>query len=159
MEEIEFDNYSIGDIIEYQWDFNNDGTIDSYDEFPIFTYQDTGYYSVSLTVVGQDSSNTFLRENYVHVIDTSTIIIENNKELSKVIYYPNPFSDNLIIKVSNNNYNQIEIYNNMGEMIKMISSGSNTITWEGNNDKGQKCLPGIYYIKVNNSANKVILTK
>lgn len=157
MDEIEFDNYSIGDIIEYQWDFDNDGTIDSFDEFPVFTYQDTGYYSVKLSVVGQDSLNIFVRENYIHVIDTSTNVIENNKELHEVILYPNPFSDNIIIK--NNGYKHVEIYNNIGEQIKKISSGNNTITWDGNNTNGRKCSPGIYYLKINNSVHKVILTK
>ncbi len=159
MDEIEFDNYSIGDIIEYQWDFDNDGVVDSYEEFPVYTYQDTGYYSVALTVVGQDSSNTFIRESYIHVIDTSTNIISNIEELSNVLLYPNPFSDDLIIKIRNNHQNYVEIYNNTGELIKKISSVNKIITWNGKNNIDQECPSGIYYLKVNNSIHKVVLTK
>ncbi len=159
MNEVEFDNYSFGDINEYQWDFENDGIIDSYEEFPVYTYQDTGYYSVKLTVVGPDSSNTFIRENYIHVIDTSTNIVSNDGELSEVLLYPNPFSKYLIIKINNNYQNQVEIYSSIGELIKIISSKTKTISWDGKNIEGQKCLPGIYYLKIDESVHKVILTK
>ena len=54
---VDFCNFSIGDIQQYEWDFDNDGIIDSYDETPTWIYQDTGYYSARLTITGPDSSN------------------------------------------------------------------------------------------------------
>jgi subtilisin family serine protease len=50
---INFSNQSIGDnvtITSWQWDFNNDGIIDSYEENPVFTYSEPGKYTVSLTI-------------------------------------------------------------------------------------------------------------
>ncbi len=51
---VQFSNYSVGEIISYEWDFDNDGTIDSYEQNPEFTYQDTGYYSVKLIIHDQE---------------------------------------------------------------------------------------------------------
>ncbi len=44
-----FKNASLGDIVEYHWDFG-DGVY-SYEENPSHTYADTGYYAVCLTTV------------------------------------------------------------------------------------------------------------
>ncbi|OQX72227.1 MAG: hypothetical protein B6D61_14540 [Bacteroidetes bacterium 4484_249] len=93
---IEFSNFSIGEIQEYQWDFDNDGVIDSYEEFPVHIYQDTGWYSVKLSVVGTDSINSFIKPNYIHIIDTTTIIKDNLFE--EIAVAPNPFKDRLTIK-------------------------------------------------------------
>ena len=90
---VEFSNFSIGDIIEYQWDFENDGIIDSYEEFPTHIYQDTGYYSVKLSVVGQDSTNIFIKENYIHVLDTITNSPDFNYQ--EINTFPNPFNDKI----------------------------------------------------------------
>lgn len=117
IEPIEFSNFSIGDIQEYQWDFDNDGFIDSYDEYPVYTYQDTGYYSVSLTVVGQDSSNTFIKENYIHVIDTTTYI--NEKHHSSVKVSPNPVNNKLSIRFNrSDSYYKVSIFSLQGEKLK-----------------------------------------
>ena len=159
LSEVEFDNFSIGDLMEYQWDFENDGNVDSYEEFPVHYYQDTGYYSVRLTVVGQDSSNTVIKENYVHVIDTSTFI--NQPDLTEVKIFPNPFSKELIILVDNqiNMCRKIEIYNNRGEIVNEISPVGQNNVWDGRNNAGQKCTSGIYYLKINHSVYKVIIAK
>ena len=111
-EPVEFSNFSIGEITEYQWDFENDGIIDSYDEFPTHIYQDTGYYSVKLSVVGQDSTNSFLKENYIHIIDTITSNPDLNYQTINI--YPNPFSDKISIE-TRPNFEMIEIYDLNGK--------------------------------------------
>ncbi len=80
---VDFCNFSIGDIQQYEWDFENDGIIDSYEETPSWTYQDTGYYSVRLTITGPDSSNTFVKENYIHVYNLTGI--DNNHKKKPLI--------------------------------------------------------------------------
>ncbi|MEM6297621.1 MAG: PKD domain-containing protein [Bacteroidota bacterium] len=42
--------------VSYAWDFQNDGTIDSEMENPMFTYDEAGAYSVKLTVIGADGT-------------------------------------------------------------------------------------------------------
>lgn len=116
---VEFSNFSIGEIQEYQWDFDNNGTIDSYEEAPTYIYQDTGWYSVKLSIVGIDSTNTFIKENYIHIIDTTTQI--NEKTVSEIIVSPNPVNDKLSIQFKNSNSNyEIAIYNVQGEKMKKI---------------------------------------
>lgn len=59
------------DYSEWQWDFDNDGTIDSYEQNPQFVYQypdfDFGQYSVSLTAINDDISYTITKENLINL--------------------------------------------------------------------------------------------
>jgi len=146
---ISFCNYSVGDIQSYEWDFDNDGVIDSYDAEPEYTYQDTGYYSVKLTIYDNDGSDEFLRENYIHVKDPNAIdeeidhsgIILNNK--------PNPFKNNTSISYEiplNMHTVFIEIYNIKGQLINNIpiDSECNSFNWDA-----EKLSSGIYLYKLN----------
>lgn len=47
---VTFRNQSTGTIERYEWDFNNDGTIDSSEFEPMHTFVESGLYTVSLTV-------------------------------------------------------------------------------------------------------------
>lgn len=49
---VNFTDQSVGhpEITNWEWDFNNDGIIDSYEQHPQWTYTDPGEYYVSLTV-------------------------------------------------------------------------------------------------------------
>ncbi len=42
-------------VLQYEWDFENDGLIDSYEENPTWTYPDIGDYSVKLIITSQDT--------------------------------------------------------------------------------------------------------
>ena len=53
--EIQFTDQSLGEIDEWQWDFNNDGVVDSTLQNPLHIYYEAGTYSVNLTV-----RNTYL---------------------------------------------------------------------------------------------------
>jgi len=64
---IEWCNFSIGENASYEWDFDNDGIIDSNEEKPVYIYEEPGIYSVKLSVVGSDSTNSFLKEDYITV--------------------------------------------------------------------------------------------
>ncbi len=54
-------------IVSWQWDFNNDGTIDSEEQNPEWTYTEPGTYSVSLTVSDGVNEDTELKEEYITV--------------------------------------------------------------------------------------------
>jgi len=64
---VAFTNSSGGEISSYQWDFDNNGSIDSVDENPVWTYNEPGDYSVSLTVTDGTVSNSITKENYISV--------------------------------------------------------------------------------------------
>ncbi len=158
---VEFFNFSIGDIQEYQWDFENDGTIDSYEENPIFIYADTGWFSVKLSVVGLDSTNTFVKEDYIHVIDTLTTIISVGEELREVKIYPNPAHQSFSIDFSacNSGTLLIELYSVNGRKVQsksaMHKSGINRISFDIPTDEGNKLPPGLYIVKLSSGSSEI----
>ncbi|MBC8385957.1 MAG: T9SS type A sorting domain-containing protein [Candidatus Cloacimonetes bacterium] len=149
---VQFSNYSVGEVISYEWDFDNDGTIDSNELEPEFTYQDTGYYSVKLIIHDQDGTDEFLREDFIHITDGSGIEDENiqysieNFQLSN---YHNPFNPHTTI-----NYelpdgkvrSEIFIYNIRGQLIETlpIYNTKTSVNW-----KPEDCSSGIYFYKLN----------
>ena len=147
---VHFTDLSSGENLNYwEWDFDNDGTIDSYEQNPEYTYQDTGYFSVSLTIhtLQLDSATKF---NYIHVTENSSCdegIINNQK--IELICQPNPFRNNteIFFKLPNDIRNtQIEIYNIKGKVIENIpiDSESNSVNWAAEN-----LYSGIYLYKLN----------
>lgn len=47
---VNFSDYSDGSPGVWEWDFNNDGIIDSYDQNPTFVYENPGTYTVKLII-------------------------------------------------------------------------------------------------------------
>jgi len=52
-----FTNQSIGDITSYEWDYQNDGVVDSTETSPTFTYNSIGDFTAKLTAIGPGGSN------------------------------------------------------------------------------------------------------
>jgi hypothetical protein len=157
---VEFCNFSIGDIQQYEWDFDNNSSIDSYEESPFWTYQETGYYSVKLTITGTDSSNIFLKENYIHVVKTTGM---NETPQPEFLYYPNPFGNYIIFDFVHDHYaRKISIFDILGNQITTIRkpSGTGKVFWDGTDGNGARCNPGIYFVKIEGNAfsKKILLT-
>ncbi len=66
---VQFTDLSIGNPISWQWDFENDGTIDSYDQNPNWIYNEVGTYTVSLTVSDGTDEDTEIKEDYITVYE------------------------------------------------------------------------------------------
>ena len=82
-------------ISSWQWDFDNDGTIDATTENPQYLYTQKGTYSVKLIVSNGVTTDTLLREDYITVSGPSGVEIidsevPNSFSLSQ--NYPNPFN-------------------------------------------------------------------
>jgi len=67
--EVHFGNFVLGTVDSFEWDLDGDGSIDSTEPTPTWTYADTGSYNVSLTVTVDTLSLTELKENYIRVFD------------------------------------------------------------------------------------------
>jgi len=161
--DVQFYSYSIGDINTYEWDFNNDGIVDSYEENPVYTYTDTGWYSINLTVYDNFDTNSFVREDYLYVYELTGIENEFCNNDNKIQCFPNPFSKQITFNLPYNlepEINEMAIYNNAGTIVKIIKSKDQRIIWDGTNISGNKCLPGVYYITCKNRkySSKVLLT-
>ncbi len=65
--EVQFTDQSSGEITDWEWDFDNDGTVDSTEQSPSYTYETPGTYTVSLTVTGPGGSDTEIKTDYIEV--------------------------------------------------------------------------------------------
>jgi len=163
---VQFTDLSSGENIQtWEWDFNNNGTIDSYEQNPEYTYQDTGYFSVKLCIQYGPIEDGFIRTNYIHVTDNNGI--NDNSDLNASITilnnFPNPFSNSTTIsynKTTNLHEEvQICIYNIKGRLIKTLpittsqiiynQSLITNISWNGKDESGKKVSSGIYFYKLN----------
>ena len=66
-EEIQYTDISTGNPTSWEWDFDNDGTIDSYDQNPVWTYLQAGDYDVTLTISNNDFTNTITKTNFISI--------------------------------------------------------------------------------------------
>jgi PKD repeat protein len=64
---VRFTDASAGTVESWAWDFDNDGTVDSNEQNPDYTYAAAGNYSVNLTVANAGGSNTSVRTGYINV--------------------------------------------------------------------------------------------
>lgn len=125
--EVEFTNYSQtsddSEITEYAWDFQDDGTIDSYEINPTFIYENRGQYSVRLTVHNENSeTHSLLRTAYIDVINTAPILVSAipnivmnedgvNQDIDLQNHFTDADNDNLNFNVSGNDHLQVQISN------------------------------------------------
>lgn len=63
--QISFSDQSSGILSTWAWDFDNDGTVDSYEQNPTFTYNVPGVYDVRLTVSSVSGSYSLVRQQYI----------------------------------------------------------------------------------------------
>ncbi|MFW5872492.1 MAG: T9SS type A sorting domain-containing protein [bacterium] len=161
--DVQFHNYSIGNINTYEWDFENDGIIDSHEENPLFTYVDTGFHSVRLTVYDNYDTNSFLKENYIYVDFTTHTEDINTEEFLSVINYPNPVNHYTVFEIKNlENSTQgkfVEIFDLEGNQVNSIPIEDKLI-WNRMDYNSRHVPNGIYLYRLStqtSKANKMIL--
>jgi|GEM_PF-4699791 len=101
-------------ITSWDWDFDNDGVIDSHLENPSYTYNNMGTYTVTLTVSDGSTSSSYSRTNYIHVLTNGGVGVYEENRID-VLMYPNPTSDILNIEwIGDFSYS---IWNLQGQML------------------------------------------
>ncbi|NCD34685.1 MAG: PKD domain-containing protein [Spartobacteria bacterium] len=65
---VQFTDTSGGQVSSWEWDFDNDGEVDSTLQNPANTYGSAGLYSVKLTVAGAEGSSTLVKTNVIEVL-------------------------------------------------------------------------------------------
>ncbi len=105
----------------------------------IYTPQQIGDYFVIATINGCSSDSS----NIIHFYNSGINYISNNQDFK---IYPNPFKNELIIDIKNNNYKiNFEIINPIGQVIfKGDLIEKRTI-------QTSRFIPGIYLIKLENA--------
>jgi len=151
--EVQFTDLTFGSPTFWEWDFDNDGAIDSYDQNPVYEYTEVGIYTVKLFAGNPSATDTQIKVNYIFADSTVNIL---RHHIPNITVAPNPFSDQTTIT-----YNIIEeekaicqIYNLQGEKIRNLfplynnEQGHNQIIWDGTNDAGQMLKSGIYFFSL-----------
>ncbi|HPR59107.1 MAG TPA: PKD domain-containing protein, partial [Bacteroidales bacterium] len=93
---VQFTDLSSSQATSWEWDFENDGTIDSYDQNPEWTYDEIGEYTVSLTVSGSAGSDSEIKANYISVNMLSIYSIQYTTVPGADNTYPSPYNGQVI---------------------------------------------------------------
>jgi hypothetical protein len=151
---VEFTDLTSGYPTEWEWDFNSDGVIDSYDQNPEWTYNEQGYYTVTLISSNAYNEDTKIKEDYIHVVEYVSVD-ENIVPIASQLIgnYPNPFNTSTTISFSSTENTELVIYNLKGQKIKSLISqnmeaGQHSVIWDGTDNSGKTVSIGIYFYQL-----------
>jgi PKD repeat protein len=74
---VQFADTSTGGPTSWQWDFQNDGSIDATQQNPSFVYSAPGTYSVKLTVSNTSGANSLTKTGYINVSSAGVTLTFN----------------------------------------------------------------------------------
>jgi len=124
---VNFTDLSTGYPASWEWDFDNDGTIDSYEQNPQWTYYERGNYTVTLSVFDGIYEDTETKDDYISLLNSAPIIqyplidfsfdedtSDNSIDLFSVFDDPDlPYGDSLSFSYSGNDSILVEILNGL----------------------------------------------
>ncbi|MEZ5082351.1 MAG: PKD domain-containing protein [Bacteroidales bacterium] len=165
--EVSFYDTSITINIEiwtWKWDFQHDGIIDSWEQNPVWVFEEPGIYSVELRITDTSGQiwKSCVKEDYIEIL---TVGLESGIPSIKdpLNIYPNPFSNN--IKISYYSFTKDEIsillldnaFRTVSEISRnqMIQKGENSWNWNMQSEVEK----GLYYVLISTQSNKCILRK
>jgi len=78
---VQFDDQSNFEtpVVSWEWDFNNDGTIDSYDANPSWAYDTPGSYTINLKVTTDSLEQTLVKEDYIRIFNGESALEFNGE--------------------------------------------------------------------------------
>ena len=154
---VNFTDLSLSDpltpITAWEWDFDNDGTVDSEDQNPTWTYSGMGDYTVSLTVTNSSTTKTIVRENYINLqgaVSSKDEELALPEKYNLRQNYPNPFNPLTSIDYSLplSGMVTLKVYNLRGELItelvnKHQNAGNYNVIWDAST-----AASGLYFYKL-----------
>ncbi len=159
-----FVDRSSGHDLTWTWDFNNDGTIDSEEQYPYFTYEEYGEYTVSLTVSNGEESHTLTIPDFIVYEQTAAEEVTEQPLEIGFSAVPNPFNPSTTIHYSLPEKRTVTftVYDVRGRKVDQLTErgqkGSNAVTWNA-----EGLSSGIYFIRMRagdcNRTCKVMILK
>jgi outer membrane protein assembly factor BamB len=131
------------DAVSWSWDFDSDGTEDSTDQNPSYTYSAAGNYTVSLTVSNSAGSDTVTEFSYI-TVNNAILYIDDTMDLQETIYAAN---DGDTIMMTPGTYNvllvdgSVDLYINKSDLTFMADGGEVIIRPEDGDSSPYIC-PG-----------------
>ena len=95
---VQFTDQSLGLLESWEWDFDNDGSVDATDRNPMHAYEEAGIYTVSLTVSDGSNSETVTKTDYIEVYDGVDVMEYQSQEIEFSLM-PNPVGDHCLIQL------------------------------------------------------------
>jgi len=169
---VNFTDLSLADpnqpITSWEWDFDNNGTIDATEQNPSFTYSDVETFSISLTVSNGINSETKTRIDYI-IVNSVTGVEDLTGQIPTDFNlfqnYPNPFNPSTSIRFSIATESQVvvKVYNLLGKEVATLMNEKKTPGFYVLNFGGEKLPSGIYVYRLEagsfSSSKKMILLK
>ncbi len=110
---VQFTDMSTFEPDTWNWDFQNDGVFDSYEQNPSVTYTETGFYSVKLLVGNDLGMDSVIKEAYIAVIGPDIDIAPDSLYFLEEGSIPHYHADRLItqqiLTISNIGYNVLTV--------------------------------------------------
>jgi serine protease len=78
--DVNFTDLSTGTVTGWDWDFG-DGTPHSYEQHPMHTYENEGYYTVTLIASGPSGSDTEVKTDYIHATSGEVVKDYANQDI------------------------------------------------------------------------------
>lgn len=67
-------------VNQWGWDFDNDGTVDSHDQNPVWRYTEPGDYSIMFNVTIDSVTQNSYQSNVIHVFDGESALLFNGED-------------------------------------------------------------------------------
>ena len=97
-----------GEVSTWEWDFDNNGTVDSYEQNPTHTYDSVGTYTVKLTITGPHGTDTEIKTDYIQVENRPPVLdpigdksVDEGQLLQFTVTASDPNGDTLTYSASN----------------------------------------------------------
>jgi PKD repeat protein len=169
---VNFKDLSIADpnmpLTGWEWDFNNDGSVDDNTQNPSFNYAAPGIYTASLTVANGNTNNTRIRTDYITVNDATGVKltsedVPNSFSLSQ--NYPNPFNPETKISFSIPKETNVllKVYDLLGKEVAVLVNAKKEPGFYELNFRGENLPSGFYVYSIEAgdfiSSKKMVLLK
>jgi len=159
--EVQFFDETLGDPMVWWWDFDNDGSTDSIEQDPVWTFTENGIYSVKLKVHNGEAEDIEIKTNYIIVeevdADDSTILPDIRLDQN----YPNPFQPAVEGKnmgtlfrikspLTRTDWEKMEIviYDLKGRKTRSLEVCSPLVSWDGKDNNGNLASAGFYFYQL-----------
>jgi predicted outer membrane repeat protein len=139
-------------IIEWYWDFDSDGTIDSNEQNPQWTYYERGAYTVTLTIFDGTFENTEIKEDFIELLNSQPIVQNqiddfsfdedsSDTSIDLNIVFDDPdlqYGDELSFSYSGNTNIQVDLVSSQVTLIPNPDwFGSEAITFTASDDQNE----------------------
>ena len=139
--EIHFTDLSTGNPTIWEWDFNNDSIVDSYEQNPSWTFDTAGNYTIRLKASKFAFDDEVIKSDYISA-EPIHVGLDNVVNDSKNLLYPNPAKD--YVEISGHKLQQIIIYDIFGKVVlRMDSIESDQIQLDC-----QSLEQGLYFLRI-----------